>query len=968
MKKLLSCGQRDVFDRCGPQGSGQDPSRKILSSSCGTTTCSTARGGSDMFDKHLIRKINNGRCFILVGSGPSCEVGYPSWQRLAEMTYEELKIKNRVSDTKSYETYLKDKKYPEFFRQAERDLDDRLALVDMIKSLLNPSVRKRGVLYEMLAKWPFACYLTTNYDDEIDRHLSDIKKHFTVIRNRKEDFYNLRDTVSNLIQKLHSDLNHPDEVVLTSADYKRLYVEDSGQYFRDKLRQVFEMFDVLIIGHSLSDADIGYVLQVAKKTASPQHPIYMVAADFTKADEQEYLEKYNIVLVQYSNRDGTHSELRRILNAADRFIVPRQLFGERIETAARPKEEIETAVALFLYRRLQGGVQATDYLSPIVLAGLLSTGDIGIAREDIASTPALRKFAKGGSGLTESINKTIQTLLNQGLVDEVSGKVSITSSGRDKMQEYKTVRETEKDQAYGQFSLNLKSDESGLTEVQLQKCKELAEEVIVASFGKRALTIANQVFSGQSARPGELSDIFGLISDKAIEIQVMAIRAAFVEAMHQFLVEPTPPQRQYLASVSQGYFLYHLLGLDPKCGQVRQDIFQRTLWFCDSSVILPLAAVGCYNHDYASELFQMLTDAQAVLYTTPKLLKEAWEHFQWALNLIKNNGVNSTAFLRATLVKGSYKQNLFLDGYIRLSADGKVGSFKNYLELILQQGIDQSSFEAHIMQSGLQVKSVSDVDGFEEKDWGEIEEAKCSIRDKRKTYGTYRSELQVESEAEIWVFLQNLRSGKYSLPCCGNEIERVYFLSQSRVLDQVFPSDAVSTWTPEAVYRYVTTLPGKLTNPDLLQQCMLHDYFYAGISFIDKDRYTRYFGPSINAAKISYEQEKTKYIAKIEDIHAKQLDEIFNKTPDLEKPFFVAQMGWKLAEKSKRGEELAKQRAQGAEARVKQLESEKDKAWKIRETRKQNEEEARLRNLQDPNHVRKRKRQAKKRKKKKEKK
>ena len=36
-----------------------------------------------MFDKDLIRKINNGRCVAFVGSGPSCEIGYPSWEQLA---------------------------------------------------------------------------------------------------------------------------------------------------------------------------------------------------------------------------------------------------------------------------------------------------------------------------------------------------------------------------------------------------------------------------------------------------------------------------------------------------------------------------------------------------------------------------------------------------------------------------------------------------------------------------------------------------------------------------------------------------------------------------------------------------------------------------------------------------------------------------------------------------------------------
>ena len=919
-----------------------------------------------MFDKRLIRSINNGRCFVLVGSGPSCEVGYPSWQRLAELTYAELKKRNSVSDSNSYEKYLEDKKYPEFFRQAERDLGDRFALVDMIKPLLNPSVKNRGVLYELLSKWPFACYLTTNYDDEIANYLSNLKEHFTVIRNRQEDFYSLRDGASHLIQKLHSDLNFPDEVVLTSADYRRLYVEDSGQYFRDKLRHIFEYFDIFIIGHSLSDPDIDHVLQLACKTASPQHPIYMAAADFTTADEQEYLEKYNIVLVQYSNRDGRHSELQRMLRAVDRFIVPRYRLRERIETAARPKEEVESAIALFLFRRLQG-VEATDYLSPLILSGLLSADDKGIAKEDVTSIPTLKDFTKEGTNSTEAIIDAMDNLVNQGLVADVAEKFSITGSGRAKVSEYQAVRETEKDQAYGQFCLNLKNSYGGLTDIQLEECQRLAEEVMVASFANRGLAIANQIFSSQSASPDELSDVFGLVSDKAAEIEDMGLRAAFVEAVHEFLVEPSPPQRQYLASVSQGYFLYHLLGLDPKFCQVRQDIFDRTLWLNDSSVFLPWIAVGCHNHDYAVELFQTLTAAGAILYTTPKLMQEAWEHFEWAVRFMKTTGAETPEFLRAAVVKGSYRQNLFLDGYIRLSADGRVGSFKEYLEITFTRGVDRTAFDNRFISAGIFVKSISDMTGFVQDDWGEIEEAKGRIQKEREDKGTYRSPLQVESEAEIWVLINGFRSGKYSIPGVDAVLERIYFVSQSRVLDKVFQPEAVSTWTPEAVYRYLSALPGKQTNPDLLQQCMLNEYYYAGISFIDKDRYIRFFGPSIDAAKASYEKEKTNYIADLEETYTRHLDEAFDKAPDLEKPFFVAQMGWRRAEASQQREDLARKRALEAESRVKQLESEKDKAWKTREKRIQEQEAARLRNLQDPKHMRKRLKQAKKRNRKKKK-
>ena len=850
-----------------------------------------------MFDKRLLRKINRGRCFAFVGSGPSCEVGYPSWHKLAELTYQRLTDMGVVSDSRSYEKYLAEKKYPEFFRQAECDLEDRDALLNSLKPMLTPFEKRQGVLYEMISRWPFACYLTTNFDDEIKTHLDRLNEHFTVIRNRQDDFHSWRDGATNLIQKLHSDLSHPDEVILTSADYRRVYLEDSGRYFRDRLCDVFRMFDVLIIGHSLSDPDIDYVLKLARKFSSPQQPVYMLAADFTRADEREFLEKYNISLVQYSNPDGTHSELRRMLKAADRFIVPRHRFRERRLNDVRSDEEIASAIAVFLHRRLQG-IQSTDYLSPLLLSGLHSASTEGIDSETITSLPVLKRLIEKKGD--ETIERTLDSLIRQGMVSESNGKFRITNDGRTKVQEYNTTRKLEADQAYGQFRLDLKSMYSGADNAQLRKCQKLAEEALVTSFANRGSAIANKIFSGQSARPGELSDVFGYISDKAVEIEDMEIRAAFIEAMHRFLVEPNPPQREYLASVSQGYFLYHLLGLDPNFYEAQKDIFQKTLWFCDSSVILPLVATGCHNNAYAIELFQTLADENALLCTTPNLLREAWEHFQWALNFVGKFADNSPEFLRAALVKGSYKQNLFLDGFIRLSAEGEVGTFNDYRELIFSNGMsDLASFSCTVISNidVLRVINISELDGFLPEDLGEIECVKNKIQRERENRGTYRSPLQVESEAEVWTLLNNLKTGKYSLDGI-EDLERIYFVSQGRIIDQAFQPEDVVTWSPESLYRYLSAFSGRQLNPDLLQQCMLHEYYYAGISFIDKARYEHFFGHSIDAAKLSYEKERDRYIEELENTYAREIDVAFEETPDLEKPLFVVQMGWQLAEAS----------------------------------------------------------------------
>ena len=784
-----------------------------------------------------------------------------------------------------------------------------------------------------------------------------------MIRNRREDFHVWRDGASGIIQKLHSDLEHPHETVVTSADYQRLYVDNQGN-FRDALCRVFSTFDVFIIGHSLSDPDIDFILRLARSQRSPQHPIFMVAAGYTKADEQEFLEKYNIVLVQYANPDGSHSELRRLLKVVDHFVAPR---GDEVDSPAIVQSgegETAAAVAIFLYRRLQS-VRPKEYLSPVVLLALCQDPNGRLPALRIPSLPAIANLTKNRASHVQAIDSAVRHLIDERLAEDDNGTIAITSAGRTKVLEYHSLRQLELQQAYDGF-LQYLADSVGheLEPSRLDHCKSLAEAVIVQCFSNRASMIANKVFSDHSARPDELSDIFGYVTKQAVRISDVDLRASFIAAMRHFLVNPNPAQRKYLASVSQGYFLYHLLGLDPNCGEARRTIFRRTLWICDSSVILPWIAKGCYNHQYARELFRLLTEEHALLCTTPRLLQEAWEHLEWARLFVERFGVNSLEFLRAASVKGSYKQNLFLDGFIRLRADGTIGTFQDYLKLIVPKKLlDQEALEESIGRSGIKVVNISRLSGFVQDDWGDIEEAKIMIRTRREEIGTYRSPLQVESEAEVSVLLTNLRLGRYSIENLETA-DRFYFVSQSRIIDQVFQVDNLTTWTPESLFRYLSALPGRDLDPDLLQQCMLHEYFYAGISFIDRARYERYFGPAVDLAKASFDREVAGYIEDVEDRFGRSISDSFGDIPDLDKPFFIEQMGWKKADAALQREEVARDRVEGLEREVEQLRSERKGAAMARTRRRRAEEAARRRNLLDPKHVRKRRRQAKKRRKK----
>lgn len=914
-----------------------------------------------MLDNRLVRMINNERCFVLVGSGPSCEPGYPSWKKLANDTYKLLCDREVAKDKDSYEKYLQRKQYPELFQLAETDLGDRKELVSLVKSLLTKQPGKRGDIYDWLIKWPFACYLTTNYDDEIASRLAQAGYYFQTLRNKREDLYALREGASNLVVKLHSDLDHPDEVVLTSDDYRKLYVEDAGKYFRDKMRSVFEMFNVFIIGHSLSDPHLDYILQTAKQTASPTHPIFMIASEFSAADESEFLKKYNIVLQRYSNNDGTHSQLRRDLSVADKYITSRFARSNLKLHLDYPKEEAEAAAALFIFQRLQQ-VKNGEYLTRLVLYALAKAPKPGITLEELFQIEFLRSNSVNVLELQEALPRLLSELENQKLVKKNAELFSLTDTGIEGVKEVSAIREIERNQAFGQFVLSLKQSYPSLSSDEEGHVIQIAESAIVRVFDKRGLTIANGIFAGQSASPEELSDIFAYSSEAAASLQGNDLRASFIEAFRDFLISPTDNQAKYLAAVSQGYFLYHLAGLDPNCSRIRRDIFQRTLWLCDSSILLPLIAKGCHNHDYAVDLFTRLKKLGACVYTTHKLLQEASDHFTWAFDFVNRVQIDSPEFLSAALVKGNYKQNLFIDGYVRLAADGYAGAFSDYINILFPGGL-KSNFliEKLLITHDVNLINLDEFEGFKDIDRGDLEDKRNTVRTERERRGTFRSELQTDAEAEIWQMIEGLRAGKYAFPNTVATLERVYFVSQSRVLNHLSGGENITTWTPEAVYRYLSALPGEKIDPSLLQQCILHEYFYAGISFIDQQRYVKFFGPAINAARISFSKEKERYVEDIEGMSVQGLEKAFDETPDLEKPFFTSQMAWRQAERQRERADEALARAREAEAKLSQLEAEKRKEWKKREKRRQQQDQATQRNLQDPKHQRKRLRQAKKR-------
>jgi len=75
-----------------------------------------------MIDRILVDYLRSGLAWVFVGSGPSTEIGYPTWRQLAEVAIAAVKTDRPGTSYANLETPLRLLDFPEVFEEAARRL------------------------------------------------------------------------------------------------------------------------------------------------------------------------------------------------------------------------------------------------------------------------------------------------------------------------------------------------------------------------------------------------------------------------------------------------------------------------------------------------------------------------------------------------------------------------------------------------------------------------------------------------------------------------------------------------------------------------------------------------------------------------------------------------------------------------------------------------------------------------------
>ena len=323
-------------------------------------------------DEYVIDYIRSGKAFLLIGSGPSIAMGYPTWKELAEIAIDLVRNEMPAEKTTNMQKAKNRNDYAMVFEIAA-DLMGFDRLLEELNRKFSP--KSDGKIYELLASWPVPVYLTTNYDDEIQNHLADLREAYISYSNSEDHLSHLIPELNGAVFKLHGDLRSEKGLILTKKHYDDISNSGSWQYWRTKMTSVFQLNRIIILGHSLTDTNIKHVLEAAKAGAGVVQPICWIAADVPPDSRRKYLETYRIRVISYDNQDGTHNNLIRLVENISDFIPPRTKIGMPNEMLPITKPSLgksSGAPGFFVFNKIFENVELEEKRIEIIIAALQS--------------------------------------------------------------------------------------------------------------------------------------------------------------------------------------------------------------------------------------------------------------------------------------------------------------------------------------------------------------------------------------------------------------------------------------------------------------------------------------------------------------------------------------------------------------------------------------------------------------------
>lgn len=222
-----------------------------------------------MFEK-LIKLVRKEQVSLFIGAGFSIEAGVPSVSTLKGLILDELENDQQREEHKGDSLDVLSEFYVE-----EVCTGSRNELISLMKKAYKFEPKCMDD-HKMLAAIPhFRTIFTTNYDTLLEASYPESERH--IVRNDVDCTY--AEEKRNRIFKVHGDFTAPDDVVITSSDYKKFKGKTWPNVIMwNEVRSEFMKKNILFIGYSLSDDNILEIIsRISKYVGKNRKQMFLIA-------------------------------------------------------------------------------------------------------------------------------------------------------------------------------------------------------------------------------------------------------------------------------------------------------------------------------------------------------------------------------------------------------------------------------------------------------------------------------------------------------------------------------------------------------------------------------------------------------------------------------------------------------------------------------------------------------------------
>ena len=260
----------------------------------------------------LIDSIVEGKAIAFIGSGVSAGAKLPDWPALLrELIETGFRRQDLTADEQKELLAWLEK--PDYLMLADaiRDRLTRAVLQDFLAKKFTQTTARATALHNAMAAIPFAAFVTTNFDRLFENAWSDVHRTSIEVLTHV-DRVALRNPLGRdfpFLLKTHGCASKPDTLVLGLKEF-RDSIHDNRPV-QMLLQTIFLRYQVLFIGHSLTDPDLLFILdQLVTTYGVPpgRHVAFIKDADVGPLRARTFRDNYGIEVLRYTATPG-HPEV-----------------------------------------------------------------------------------------------------------------------------------------------------------------------------------------------------------------------------------------------------------------------------------------------------------------------------------------------------------------------------------------------------------------------------------------------------------------------------------------------------------------------------------------------------------------------------------------------------------------------------------------------------------------------------------